>query len=208
LRVTNAPHQHWQAAYEARAATEVPWYEPVPRRSLELIRAAGLATGAAIVDVGGGASTLVDHLLAECFTDVTVVDVAPAALESSRLRLGDRATQVSWIAADVTQWEPPRRYELWHDRAVFHFLVDAERRGRYLAALERAVAPGGHVVIASFGPDGPERCSGLDVQRYSADELDDVLGPAYRLVTADLDEHVTPGGRVQQFVYGCWRREP
>jgi hypothetical protein len=199
--------QHWQSVYETKAFAEVSWYEPVPQRSLELIQGTGLPSDAALLDVGGGASTLVDHLLATGFEDITVLDVAPAALEASEARLGTAAGQIQWIAADVTTWQPQRRYDLWHDRAVFHFLVDPALRDRYLHVMKAALAPGAYVVMASFGPEGPTRCSGLDVQRYSADELGAVLGSAFRLVRSDIDEHVTPSGCAQQFLYGLWRAE-
>jgi len=201
------PRHHWQAVYKTKACTDVSWYQPVPQRSLELIQATGLPPEAALLDVGGGASTLVDHLLDAGFKDITVLDVAPAALEESKARLGSAGVQIRWIAADATTWQPPRRYDLWHDRAVFHFLVDAALREQYLSVLEAAVAPGGYVVMATFGLQGPARCSGLDVQRYSVEDLSAVLGPAFRLVTSDIDEHVTPGSQVQQFVYGLWQAE-
>lgn len=204
-----APDQgrHWQALYETKGPTDVSWYQPVPKRSLELIRASGLSPEAALLDVGGGASRLVDHLLTGGFTDITVLDVAPAALEQSKVRLGSAGDQVQWIVADATTWRPPRRYDLWHDRAVLHFLVDVGLRDQYLNVLRGALAPGGYVVMATFGPQGPTRCSGLDVQRYSADELSTALGPAFRLVECDIDEHVTPDGHVQQFLYGLWQAE-
>lgn len=199
------PEDHWQAVYETKSATDVSWYEPVPQRSLELIEAAGLPPEAALVDVGGGASTLVDHLLTAGFGDITVLDVARAALEASKARLGSASDRVHWIAADVTAWQPPRRYDLWHDRAVFHFLVDVALRDEYLDVLKSALAPDGYVVMATFGPEGPTRCSGLDAQRYSAAELSEVLGSAFRLVRSEIEEHVTPSGHVQQFLYGLWR---
>ena len=199
--------EHWQAVYEAKAPTDVSWYEPVPEHSLELIRTSGLPSNAALLDVGGGASTLVDHLLAAGFGDITVLDLAPAALEESKARLGSASDKLEWIAADVTDWQPPRQYDLWHDRAVFHFLVDAELRDRYLEVLKAALAPGGFVVMATFGPEGPTHCSGLDVQRYSTEELSDVLGPSFRLMESDIEEHVTPSGCRQQFLYGLWRAE-
>jgi hypothetical protein len=205
--VGSDPRRHWQEAYESKATTEVSWYEPVPRHSLGLIRASGLAKSAALIDVGGGASTLVDHLLADGFGDLTVLDLASASLAASRSRLGSAGDRVKWIAEDVTTWQPERRYDLWHDRAVFHFLIEARDRERYLHTLGAALAPRGYVAMATFGPEGPARCSGLDVQRYSAEELSAVLGPKMRLVTSDIDEHVTPGGAVQQFLYGLWQAE-
>lgn len=196
---------HWEAVYRTKTATETSWYQPVLQRSLALIQAAAVPPGAAILDVGGGASTLVDHLLAAGFADVTVLDIAPTALAQARARLGAKAACVQWIAADITTWQPTRRYVLWHDRAVFHFLIDPAVRARYLDALRAALAPGGDVVIATFGPEGPTRCSGLDVQRYSTATLSAVLGPAFRLMRSQLEEHVTPAGTKQQFLYCWWR---
>ena len=205
--MTSDPRGHWQTVYETKAPTDVSWYQPVPQRSLALIQSTGLPPDAAILDVGGGASTLVDHLLAAGFSDITVLDVAPAALEAAKVRLGAAGAPVQMIAADVTAWQPSRRYDLWHDRAVFHFLIDVALREQYLNVLKVALAPGGYLVMATFGPQGPMRCSGLDVRRYSAAELSAVLGPAFRLVTSDIEEHTTPSGNIQQFIYGLWQAE-
>ena len=204
---TDEQRTHWEAVYRTKAATETSWYQPVLQRSLELIQEAAVPPGAAILDVGGGASTLVDHLLSGGFTDVTVLDIASTALAQARARLGAKAACVQWIAADITTWQPTRRYVVWHDRAVFHFLVDPGLRARYLGSLRAALAPGGHVVIATFGPEGPTRCSGLDVQRYSTETLSAVLGSAFRLMRSHLEEHVTPAGKRQQFLYCWWRSE-
>ncbi len=204
---TDEHRAHWEAVYRTKAATETSWYQPVLQRSLELIQATTIPPGAAILDVGGGASTLVDHLLAAGFSDITVLDIAPTALAQARARLGARAVCVQWITADITTWQPTRRYVVWHDRAVFHFLVDPALRARYLVSLRAALAPGGHVVIATFGPEGPTRCSGLDVQRYSTETLSAVLGSGFRLVRSQLEEHVTPAGKTQQFLYSWWRSE-
>ena len=201
------PAEHWQTVYETKSSTDVSWYQPVPQRSLALIQSTGLPPDAAILDVGGGASTLVDHLLAAGFSDITVLDVAPAALEAAKVRLGAAGAPVQRIAADVTAWQPSRRYDLWHDRAVFHFLVDAALREQYLNVLKVALAPGGYLVMATFGPEGPMRCSGLDVRRYSAAELSAVLGPTFRVVTSAIEEHTTPSGNLQQFMYGLWQAE-
>lgn len=201
------PEQHWQAAYESKAVTDVSWYEPVPRHSLELIDTAGLSRDAALIDIGGGASTLVDNLLASGFVDLTVLDLAAASLDAARIRLGAKGESVDWIVADVTAWRPSRRYNLWHDRAVFHFLIDTTARDAYLATLRATLAPGGYVVMATFGPDGPTRCSGLDTQRYSPDGLSSVLGSTFRPVVSHIYDHVTPGGGVQQFLYGLWQSE-
>jgi len=203
--MTNEPRQHWQSVYRTKAPSDVSWYEPIPQRSLEFVRAACLPPGSPILDVGGGTSTLVDHLLAAGFTDITVLDIAAAALAEAEARLGAAACRVQWIAEDITAWQPARRYRLWHDRAVFHFLVDPVLRAGYAGVLRAALATGGHVVMATFGPNGPTRCSGLDVKRYSADELSAVLGPSFRLVRSQIAAHVTPAGHTQEFLYGWWQ---
>ena len=202
--MAEAPKDHWQTLYGKRDVTEVSWYQPVPERSVELIRETGLAPPAPILDVGGGASTLVDHLLAAGFTDLTVLDLAPLALAEARQRLGAAADRVHWVAADITAFQPVRRYALWHDRAVFHFLLEAEQRERYLTVLRAAVASGGHLILACFGPSGPSHCSGLEVRRYSAAELGALLGPRFHLERSTLEDHLTPQGHRQQFLYGWW----
>ena len=202
------PAAHWQRIYETRRPTEVSWYEPVPERSLELIRATGIPLEAPILDVGGGASVLVDHLLASGYADVTVLDLSPAALEQARVRLGPLSRRVTWIVADITTFVPERRYVLWHDRAVFHFLLRPEEQRRYLAALRKGLAPHGHVVLATFGPEGPERCSGLAVQRYSAAALGALLGPGFQLRSSRIEQHRTPGGETQEFLYTWWQATP
>jgi SAM-dependent methyltransferase len=199
---------HWEGVYRTRDPGTVSWFQPVPTPSLELIRATGAPPSTAILDVGGGASSLVDHLLAAGYSDVTVLDIAPTALLRTRERLGPAAGRVSWIEADVTRFVPARRYGLWHDRAVFHFLTDPVDRDRYLGALRAGLAGGGHLILATFGPDGPTRCSGLEVQRYSAPELQEVLGPGFRLEQSLLNQHVTPTGGAQQFLYGWWTYRP
>jgi hypothetical protein len=198
---------HWEQVYHTRSPTEVSWYQPTPERSLAFIRATGLSLDAPLLDVGGGASTLVDHLLGDGFTDITVLDIASSALAAAKARLGEVAHRVSWIAADITDFTPQRRYVLWHDRAVFHFLVDAERRQRYLDVLDQGLIRGGHLILATFGPMGPDRCSGLPVHRYSLPELEALLSPRFRLVRSELEEHLTPLGKPQQFLYGWWTAE-
>ncbi|MEO8095843.1 MAG: class I SAM-dependent methyltransferase [Pseudolysinimonas sp.] len=196
---------HWERVYQGAPPTAASWYEPIPAISLELIRKSGVGQDAPILDVGGGASTLVDHLLATGFRDVTVLDVADAALAAAKARIGHASAEVHWVVSDVAAFRPARRYALWHDRAVFHFHVDPQRRDQYLTVLRSTLAPGGHVIVATFGPQGPTRCSGLDVQRYSERELSAVLGPGFRLVEARLEDHATPAGGRQQFLYGCWK---
>ncbi|HEY3013312.1 MAG TPA: class I SAM-dependent methyltransferase, partial [Gemmatimonadales bacterium] len=166
--------------------------------SLDLIHGTGVARTDPILDVGGGASQLVDHLMALGHTDVSVLDIAPAALEKARARLGPAAKQVEWIAADVTTFQPLRRYTVWHDRGVFHFLVTPSDRMSYLKALVAALAPQGHLVLATFGPQGPLRCSGLPVQRYSEDDIGALLGSQFQLRSSEIENHLTPSGQEQQ----------
>ncbi|MGH7560759.1 MAG: methyltransferase, partial [Gemmatimonadales bacterium] len=178
-----------------------------PTQSLEYIHATRAPRETPIIDVGGGASTLADHLLDEGYQDITVADLAPAALAQARARLGDRASRVQWIETDITRFTPARRYGIWHDRAVLHFLTEAAQRIRYVNVLRSALALGGDVILATFGPGGPERCSGLAVVRYDAAQLGALLGVGFRLLRSELHEHVTPAGSIQQFQYGLWRSD-
>ncbi len=196
---------HWEELYHREKETSVSWFEEVPSHSLELIRATGLPPEAPILDIGGGSSHLVDHLLSSGYLDVSVLDIAGEALARARARLGRAGDRVSWIHADVTRYEPRRRYALWHDRAAFHFLMTPDEEEAYFRTLSAALAPSGHVILATFGPDGPTRCSGLPVRRYSAAELSDVLGSGYELKRSELVEHQTPAGSVQQFHFGWWQ---
>lgn len=192
---------HWDAVYERKAATEVSWYERRPEKSLELIRSAGVRATDSIIDVGAGASLLVDELLTAGYRDLTVLDVSAAALARLRQRLGSAAAAVTLVHEDVTAFQPVRRHVLWHDRAVFHFLVRREDRERYVAALRQGVGPGGHVLLATFGPSGPERCSGLPTMRYDAATLAAELGGDFQLVESSLLIHRTPSDAQQQFLY-------
>jgi SAM-dependent methyltransferase len=203
--VSESRKLHWEHAYSSKDPTEVSWYQGAPQLSLQMIAATGVETGGAIIDVGGGASTLVDNLLDNGYSDVTVLDIASAALDQSRARLGDAAKNVTWIEQDILHFEPNRSFILWHDRSVFHFLTEKSQQRHYVDLLQKAIEPGGHVILATFGPDGPQRCSGLPVQRYSTEELSSLLEPAFELRTQDLEEHKTPGGSAQQFLYTCWQ---
>lgn len=197
---------HWNRVYGTKQSAEVSWYQPFPDRSLRMIGDTGVGRHDALIDVGGGASLLTDRLLDAGYSDLTVLDVAASAFEHCRSRLGDAAGRVEWIVADVTRFEPRRRYNLWHDRAVLHFLVDEAERQRYLDALRAALVAGGHLVIATFGPQGPERCSGLAVRRYDPEGLESLLGRDFALRAAELEDHVTPSGVTQQFLYTRWQR--
>jgi trans-aconitate methyltransferase len=197
---------HWQGVYTTKGEAEVSWFEESPALSLELIELAGVSSASAIIDIGGGASRLVDALVDRGFRAVAVLDLSAAALATAKARLGARASQVEWIVADVTAWQPTRLYDIWHDRAAFHFLTEARDRAAYVACLAKAVRPGGHAIIATFAPDGPERCSGLPVMRYDAESLAAVLGDAFRLVTSRRHEHTTPWGATQRFQFSLFRR--
>ena len=198
---------HWNSLYASKKSTEVSWHQTHLEKSLELIRATGVDESARIIDVGGGASTLVDDLLAAGFRHLTVLDISSAAIQNARTRLGKQADEVTWLEADITRAElPDHHYDVWHDRAVFHFLTDAADRHRYLAAINRAIKPGGHVIVATFGPHGPLRCSGLDIVRYTPEGLQREFGADYRLVQSVSEDHVTPAGKHQEFVY-CYCRK-
>jgi SAM-dependent methyltransferase len=196
---------HWERIYSTRRPAELSWYQPVPARSLALIRATGVPLTAPILDVGGGASTLVDHLYDAGYRDLSVLDISRAALSRARARLGSIAAQVAWIEADITAFRPSRTYAVWHDRAVFHFLTDPGDRERYLGILRQALQPRGHFLLATFGPQGPARCSGLEVKRYSVEMLSALLGADFHLRAHEIEEHRTPLGAAQQFLYGWWQ---
>jgi hypothetical protein len=197
---------HWEDVYTSKAETAVSWYQSHSVLSLELIASAAPSKGAAIVDIGGGASTLVDDLIAKGYTDLTVLDVADVALIKLKARLGNRAAKVNWIAVDITQWRPTRTYEVWHDRAVFHFLTEAPQQAAYLAALKAGTHVGSTVVMATFALEGPEKCSGLPVQRYSAETLAARFGLGFTLLSQASETHKTPWASEQRFIYAVFRR--
>lgn len=198
---------HWDAVYRTRQPTEVSWFQPQPVRSLALIADAGAGPDTRVIDVGGGDSTLVDALMERGFRHVTVLDVSATALERARARLGSRGDDVTWLAADVTRVVlPAGAYDLWHDRAVFHFLVDAEDRRRYVATAGAALRPGGTLVVATFAPDGPTRCSGLEVARYDAESLAREFGDAFALRHGSAEVHHAPSGAEQRFTYAVLQR--
>jgi hypothetical protein len=192
--------QHWAGTYDSKGVEEVSWFQRDPAVSLRLLSEAGLGPGRSLVDVGGGASVLVDRVLDLGVTDVTVLDIADAALAASRSRLGRRAAGVTWLARDVLNWEPERRHDLWHDRAVFHFLTEAADRDRYREVLDRGLADGGSLVLGTFAEDGPRFCSGLPVDTYDAASLAGQF-PGFEVRQAIRDEHHTPWGAVQPFTW-------
>lgn len=199
---------HWENIYRTKGEREVSWFQEAPTISLALIQAAAPAHDSAIIDIGGGASRLVDALLDEGYADVTVLDVSEAALAAAKGRLGNAAAGATWVVADVVDWKPKRRYDLWHDRAAFHFLTDAVDRRAYVVCLTEAVRPGGHAIIATFAPDGPERCSGLPIVRYDAESLGQALGSGFALVETRRHDHRTPMGSTQRFQFSLFRRKP
>lgn len=200
--------RHWENVYATKGEDQVSWFQETPAPSLELIELVGAVGSSGIIDIGGGASRLADWLVAKGYEDVTVLDLSAAALASARSRMGDRADRVTWIAADVTAWEPSRTYDVWHDRAAFHFLTEPNDKIAYVARLRRALRPGGHAIIGTFAPDGPERCSGLVVSRYDADSLATTLGQGFELIDARRHEHTTPWGATQKFQFSTFRRQP
>jgi SAM-dependent methyltransferase len=193
--------QHWESVYRSKSADEVSWFQPHAASSLRLIT--GCAdTEANIIDVGGGASVLVDDLIDAGYRNLTVLDLAESALATSRARLGARARTVQWIAGDITRADlPSAHYDVWHDRAVFHFLTDPAERTRYVEQVLKSVKPGGHVIVAAFGPGGPLQCSGLDVVRYAPESLHAEFGAPFRLLGHETEIHHTPAGKEQEFVY-------
>lgn len=201
--------KHWDGVYGARSEDELTWFEATPALSLELVRE-HLQPGEPFIDIGAGASRLVDVLLEEGFGPLSVLDLSGAALAVSRQRLGARGDDVAWIEADITMWEPDRPYAIWHDRAVFHFLTEAEDRAGYARALSGALRAGGIAIIATFADDGPEMCSGLPVVRYApealAQELDRLLPGQFDMVEARRHLHITPKGNRQSFQYSVFRK--
>jgi SAM-dependent methyltransferase len=191
--------QHWEQVYTNKSALEVSWYQAEPRLSLELIQRSGLGKDAPLIDVGGGASLLVDRLRAQGYRQLAVLDISGAALAVARQRLGADASEIEWFEADVTQFVAPHPFGLWHDRAVFHFLTAADDQQRYVQVLNRTLISGGHAIMAAFALGGPTRCSGLDIVQYDAAKLMAVLGPNFHLEETPTETHLTPAGKEQQF---------
>lgn len=201
--------QHWEQVYTTKAQDGVSWFQEHAHQSIELIARTGVPREASLIDVGAGASTLVDDLLADGYRHISVLDLSEAALAASRARLGERAAGVDWLVGDITKVELPlHAYDVWHDRAVFHFLTARDEREAYINAVLRAVKPGGHVIVATFAEDGPEKCSGLPVMRYSAEGLHAEFGAPFTLLQQEREAHHTPFGTVQKFIYCLCRKEP
>lgn len=194
--------QHWEQIYTSRPSHSVSWFQAHADTSLAFIRATGVALDAAIIDVGGGASTLVDGLLTNAYTHVSVLDISASALRAAQQRLGEKAPWASWIESDITRANlAARSFDIWHDRAVFHFLTRAEDRAAYIHRVRHALKPGGHVIVATFAEDGPEQCSGLPVIRYRPEDLHAQFGTGFALLQHCREAHLTPAGKTQPFVY-------
>jgi len=192
---------HWEAIYSDKIATQVSWYQQCPETSLALIHNTNVDKNSAIIDIGGGASTLVDFLLATEYQDISVLDISASAIKQAKDRLAKHAVKVKWIEQDITKFTADKPFDVWHDRAVFHFLTDADDRSRYVETMSNSLQTGGHAIVATFNLDGPEKCSGLDIVRYSPETLSAIFSDAFRLVEIIPEEHKTPTGASQNFVY-------
>jgi 2-polyprenyl-3-methyl-5-hydroxy-6-metoxy-1,4-benzoquinol methylase len=198
---------HWESIHQTKASNQVSWYQEHSLLSLQYIANTGIDKTGQIIDIGGGISTLVDDLLANHYGNIHVLDISEAALQTAQKRLGSLASKVNWIVADITQAQLPNQfYDVWHDRAVFHFLTKDQDRQSYIQAVKNAVKPGGHVIVATFANDGPEKCSGLDVVRYEPQSLHGEFGADFELLDSTHEEHHTPFGTDQKFIY-CYCRK-
>lgn len=198
---------HWETIYQTKAPTQVSWYQEHSLLSLQFITNTSVDKSGQIIDIGGGISTLVDDLLANGYENVSVLDISAASLQTAQQRLGSQAQKINWIEADITQSQLPHQfYDIWHDRAVFHFLTKAEDRQKYVEAVRRSVKQGGHIIVATFAPDGPDKCSGLEVVRYDEDGLHYEFGDDFEVVDSTRETHHTPFGTDQKFVY-CYCRK-
>lgn len=197
---------HWNEVYIKKAEAELSWHQDDPSVALDLMKMAALTVRSSVIDIGAGTSRLMDRLLDLGLSNLSALDLSESALAAARVRLGARENSVKWIVADITRWEPTQTYDIWHDRAVFHFLVKPDDRDAYIQRLSRSVIPGGHAIIATFALDGPEKCSGLPVARYSPISLAETLGSVFSLVTHQFHLHHTPWGSQQSFQYSLFRK--
>lgn len=192
---------HWEKVYKKKTSNELSWYQDCPEVSLRLITSTRLGAECNIIDVGGGTSKLADFLLQQGYKNLTVLDISGSSIKKSRLRLGNKASKIKWIEADITNFNLEEKYDIWHDRAVFHFLTDSQDRKKYISALRRALKPDGHVIIATFSLSGPQKCSGLKIVRYSPESLHDELGNNFQMIEALDEVHLTPTKVKQNFIY-------
>lgn len=196
--------EHWENIYTTKPLTDVSWYQPRPTTSLDYIGALGLPQNAPIIDVGGGDSFLVDHLLELGYSDITVLDISNASLQRAQKRLGLQAEQIQWVESDITSFQPSKDYQLWHDRAAFHFLTNEEDVRSYLENVKRAVPIGGYVIVGTFSENGPTRCSGIEIRQYSIDQLTATFGDEFKLINSSVVDHATPFDTIQNFTFCCF----
>lgn len=199
--------QHWDKVYTEKPPTEVSWYEPMPEVSLGLIRSCGVSKDAAIIDVGGGDSFLAEFLVSLGYSDVTVVDISSKAIERAKERMCEKAEEVKWIVADAANFEPERKYDLWHDRAAFHFLTEEGQKKGYLKALHKALKPGGYVIMGTFSDKGPDKCSGLQVQKYSVGDMCKLFEEEFNMLSGKNVDHQTPSGSTQNFTFCSFQKK-
>ena len=204
--MTSEQQGHWENVYSTKGEAEVSWFQETPKPSLDLLALVGATADSAVIDIGGGASRLVDALVAAGFTNISVLDLSAEALNVARARLGEAGNRVKWIVADATEWEPQQEYDIWHDRAAFHFLNEAQQQKAYIARMKRCLRIGGHIIMGTFALEGPEKCSGLPVTRHSAESLSALLGAAFSLIDSRRHEHATPWGAVQKFQFSTFKR--
>ncbi len=204
--MSTARTEHWESVYTTKGEQDVSWFQESPDISLELIKLASRGAKASLIDIGGGASRLVDALLDKGGFDISVLDLSSSALEAAKSRIGSRAAEIDWIVADITEWHPSRRYDVWHDRAAFHFLTEPDDQAAYAVALSQALRPGGAAIIGTFAPDGPEKCSGLPVMRHDASSIGALLGDGFSLEDSRRHDHATPWGSVQKFQFSAFRK--
>ena len=193
--------KHWENIYDTKKLTEVSWYQPVPESSLNFINATEVAKDAQIIDIGGGDSFLVDNLISLGYTNLNVLDISLNAIARAKLRLADKADEVIWIESDITNFNPSRTYDIWHDRAAFHFLTSPEDIQKYLDTMESAISPGGHLILGTFSEKGPTKCSGIEIKQYSIDELKAVVPDSFKLIEGKYIDHPTPSGSLQNFTF-------
>lgn len=199
---------HWEDVYQHKSSLDTSWYQNKPSLSLELIHNTGIANDESIIDVGGGASVLVDYLCQEGFSNLAVLDISGNALSCAKERLGDLAPGVEWYESDITQFDAPHPFSLWHDRAVFHFLTEASDRKNYIKSLKHALRPEGHLIIAAFAVGGPEKCSGLEIVQYDSEKITAELGEEFKLIETRDEVHITPANKEQRFMYFRFVRMP
>ena len=198
--------KHWEKVYETKEINEVSWFQEVPSTSLEFIKDLDLAETSGIIDIGGGDGFLVDNLISLGLKDISVLDISGKAINRAQKRLGSKARSVKWIIADVVGFQPERKYDFWHDRATFHFLTDEKEIKQYVKTLESGIKPGGYLLIGTFSDQGPEKCSGLDVRQYSQKSLTDLLKDSFSPVRYITQDHTTPSGSIQNFLFGLFKR--